>query len=294
MNERRNGGRPILVVGATGNQGGAVARHLLEGGFRVRALVRDPQKPEARALVERGAEAARGDLDDRASLGRALEGAYGAFSVQNFFEHGPEGEVRQGVALADAAKAAGVEHFVYSSVGSAHRDTGIPHFDSKFQVEEHVRKIGLPHTVLRPVFFMDNWEYFGRERILAGALYQPLDPDKPLQQISADDIGAFAALAFANPERWIGRAVDLAGDELTMPEAAEVFSRVIGREVRYVRVPMEQIRETMGEEGARMFEWFNDVGYEADIEALRKEYPNLTTLERYLREHGWENAGAAA
>ena len=128
MADGQNAQRPVLVSGATGNQGGAVARNLLERGFEVRALTRDPDKPAARLLAERGAEVVRGDLEDRSSLDRALEGAYGAFSVQNFSEAGYDGEVRQGKALADAAKEAGVSHFVYSSVGSAYRNTGIPLF----------------------------------------------------------------------------------------------------------------------------------------------------------------------
>ncbi len=146
----------VLVTGATGRQGGTVIEHLISAGFPVRALVRDPNKPRATELADKGANLAEGDLDDPASLGRALEGVYGVFSVQNFFQAGYEGEIRQGTSLADAAKAAGVSHFVYSSVGSAHRDTGISHFESKRRVEGHVRSLGMPYTIVRPVFFMHN------------------------------------------------------------------------------------------------------------------------------------------
>ncbi len=287
MESAGNGGPLILVSGATGNQGGAVARRLLERGFRVRALSRDTQKPEAQALAEGGAEVVRGDLNDRSSVDRALEGAYGVFSVQNFYEGGYEAEVRQGKTLADAAKAAGVRHVVYSSVGSAHRETGIPHFDSKGEIEEYKRQTDLPYTILRPVFFMQNWEMM-RDQILDGTLAQPLDPEKPLQQVNVEDIGAFTAIAFENPDEWLGREVDLAGDELTMLEVAETMSQVTGREISYYQVPWNQFREQMGEEFAVMYEWFNEVGYEADIPALRSEYPELTTLEQYLRNHGWE------
>ncbi len=286
-----NGGRVILVSGATGQQGGAVARSLLERGFAVRGLTRDVEKAEARELADLGAEVVSGDLEDRTSIERVLEGVHGVFSVQQFMEVGVEGEVRQGVQLADAAKEAGVEHYVYTSVGSAHRDTGIPHFDSKYEVEEHVRASGVPYTVLRPVFFMQNWEYM-REPILGGTLPQPLDPDKHFQMIDAEDIGVFAAMAFEDPEAWIGREVDLAGDELTMPEIAGTFSRVIGRDVDYFQVPWEGFEEQMGEEYAVMYRWFNDYGYEADIAALRDEYPGLVSFEQYLRTHGWENAEA--
>ena len=285
-------GRLILVTGATGQQGGAAARSLLERGFAVRALTRDTEKPAVKELAGLGAEVVEGDLDDRASIERALEGVRGVFSVQQFAETGVEGEVRQGKALADAAKETGVEHFVYSSVGSAHKETGIPHFDSKWEVEEHARGIGLPCTVLRPVFFMQNWEWM-REPILGGTLPQPLDPEKPLQNVAVEDIGAFAALAFENPDQWIGREVDLAGDEMTMTDIAGAFSRVTGREVSYVQTPWDQFEEQMGEEFAVMYRWFDDVGYEADIGALRSEHPGLTSLEDYLRGHGWEGAGRA-
>lgn len=180
-------------------------------------------------------------------------------------------------------------NYVYSSVGSAHRNTGIPHFESKWQVEEHVRASGVPYTVLRPVFFMQNWEMMW-EPILGGTLPQPLDPDKPFQMIAVEDIGDFAAMAFENPDGWIGREVDLAGDELTMPAIADTFSRVIGREVGYYQVPWDQFEEQMGEEATVMYRWFNDYGYEADVAALKKEHPGLISLEQYLRSHGWEDA----
>jgi uncharacterized protein YbjT (DUF2867 family) len=293
MADRQDVERVVLVVGATGKQGGAVARSLLDRGFHVRALTRDPHKPEAQALDEQGAEVVQGDMDDRSAMDRALEGAYGVFSMQNFWETGYDREVQQGKTVADAAKAASVEHFVYSSVGSAHRQTGIPHFESKAEVEEHVREIGLPYTILRPVFFMQNWEMM-REMVLGGTLAQPLDPDKPFQQVAVEDVGAFAAIAFGNPDRWIGRGVDLAGDEQTMPEIAKTFGHVMGREVSYYQVPWDQFEEQMGEEFTVNYRWFNDVGYEANIAALRQEYPELTTFERYLRSHGWEGAEVPA
>jgi uncharacterized protein YbjT (DUF2867 family) len=202
--------RLILVSGATGQQGGAVAWSLLKRGFPVRALTRDLEKPEARALAQGGAELVRGDLEDRSSLERVLEGVYGVFSVQNFYEGGYEAEVRQGKTLADAAKAAGVKHLVYSSVGSAHRETSIPHFDSKWEIEQYKREIDLPYTILRPVFFMQNWEMMREQILESGTLAQPLDPDKPLQQLNVEDIGAFAALAFERPDEWLGREIDLA------------------------------------------------------------------------------------
>jgi uncharacterized protein YbjT (DUF2867 family) len=287
--------KTILVTGATGQQGGAVTRQLLkQPGFAVRALTRDPAKPAARGLTELGAEVTQGNLNDAASVRRALEGVYGVFSVQNFVETGFEGEIRQGKLLADAAKAAGVQHFVYTSVVSADRHTGLPHFESKWQIEQYIAQGGLSHTILRPAFFMQNWYNYLREPILSGTLPLPLNPQTPLQQISVDDIGTFAALAFQNPARWHGRTIELAGEELTMLRVAELLTRAVGRPVRYVQVPWDQFRQNAGEEMTRMYRWFNDVGYHVDISALRKENPNLATLEKVLSQEDWGAAQTAA
>ncbi len=284
-------GNTNLVAGATGQQGGAVARRLLTDGWPVRALTRDLNKPAARALAEAGMELVAGNLDDAPSLARALQGVYGVFSVQTFREEGPVGEERQGKQLADAASAARVQHFVYSSVGGAERQTGIPHFESKWRIEEHVRRLGLPVTILRPVLFMENFQW-SRPSILAGRLEQAMRPDKPLQMVAVADIGAFAAMAFRQPERFLGHALELAGDELTMPRAAEVFSRVIGRRVEFVEQPLEDVERRMGADGAAMQRWFNERGYRADIPALRALHPGLLTLEAWLRRTGWAESAS--
>jgi uncharacterized protein YbjT (DUF2867 family) len=257
-------------------------------------LTRDSAKPAARALAQAGAEVIRGDLDDPASVRRALEGVYGVFSVQNFMEAGYDGEIRQGKLIADAAKAAGVQHLVYSSVVSADHHTGLAHFESKWQIEQHIGQGGLSHTILRPAFFMQNWHSYMREPILHGTLPLPLNPQTTLQQISVDDIGAFAALAFQDPPRWHGQTVELAGEELTMLRVAELLTRAVGRPVRYVQVPWEQFRQSAGDEMTSMYRWFNDVGYHVDITALRKEQPNLATLEKVLSQQNWLEGEPAA
>jgi uncharacterized protein YbjT (DUF2867 family) len=208
-------------------------------------------------------------------------------------ETGYDGEIRQGKLLADAAKDAGVEHFVYTSVVSADRKTGLPHFESKWQIEQHLHQCGLPYAILRPAFFMQNWYGFLREPILNGTLPLPLNPQTALQQISVEDIGAFAALAFQNPSKWAGRTIELAGDELTMQRVAETLSRVVGRNVIYVQVPWDQFRQNAGEEMTKMYRWFNCVGYHVDIATLRMEYSNLSTLEKALRQQDWTGAAAA-
>jgi uncharacterized protein YbjT (DUF2867 family) len=284
-----NRSRLVLVTGATGHQGGAVARHLLDNDdFRVRALTRDPGKSEARQLAEDGAEIIKGDMDDRDSIDRALEGVYGVFAMQNFWETGAEREVEQGVRLADAAQAAGVRHFVYSSVGSAHRDTGLAHFESKWEIENHIRGIGIPYTILRPVFFMDNWENpMMADAVLGGAVVMPLSPDREFQQVAVDDIGAFVALALNDRDAWLGRELDLAGDERTVTEIAAAFGRVLGQPVEYKKVEWDDYRAAAGDEYHDMMRWFEDVGYDSDIDALRRIRPELTDFETYLEKAGW-------
>lgn len=279
--------KTIFVTGATGHQGGAAAHHLLDHGFKVLALTRDPTKPAARDLELRGAELVKGNLERPESYEHQLVGCYGVFSVQAFWETGIEGEIRQGTALADAAMARGVRHFVYSSVGGAERETGVPHFESKWTVEQHIRDIGLPYTILRPVFFMENWQSYLHEPILNGILPLPLDPGVPLQMIAVDDIGAFVALAFEHPEKWLGREVEIAGAEMTMPEVAATFARVLGRPVNYIQVPWDQFREQAGEEMTIMYRWFDEQGYRANIDALRREYPHLHSLEQVIQHQDW-------
>ena len=279
--------RTILVTGATGKQGGAVAHHLLGRGWEVRALTRDPSQPAALALARVGAEVVQGDMRDEADVARAVAGTYGVFGVQNTWEHGPESEVQQGTLLAEAAEAAGVAHFVYTSVGGADRNSGIPHFESKWELEEHLRSTGLASTILRPVFFMDNLlSPDNRAAILAGTLSLALHPDTRLQMIAVDDIGGFAAMAFDNPDQWAGRAVELAGDDLTMTECADKLGAVVGRPVAFQELPIEQLR-AFSADYATMCEWFISHGYEADVAELRRLYPPLKDLDAWLAGVTW-------
>ncbi|MEH2352355.1 NmrA/HSCARG family protein [Nostoc sp.] len=291
----------ILVTGATGNQGGAIARHLLQRGkFKVRAMVRDQNKPAAQALQQAGAELVQGDFNDRASLDRAVQGVHGIFSMQDFRE-GAEVEIRHGQTLADAVKTAGIGHFVYSSVGSADRNTGIPHFNSKFQVEEHVRAIGLPYTILRPVFFFYNYNGM-RSMVENGTLFQPLSPDTKLQQLSEEDYGAMVAEVFERPTDFINREIEVASVEMTMTEIAAAFSRVLGKNVAYQQIPFEAFEQQAGEEVTIMYRWFENVGYIADLARLKRDFPQPTDFESYLRvgaaslkeNRGWAKSAESA
>jgi len=280
----------IAVTGATGQQGGAVARKLLAEGWQVRALTRDVDKPAAQELKALGAEIVPGDMDNRAELDAAFKGAYGVFSVQNYWLPNVqyEGEIKQGKNVADAAKAASVQHLVYSSVGSAHRGMGQKHFDSKWVIEQYLHTLDVPYTILRPVAFMDN-NNWRRAYILSGTYTgMGLRPEKGVQTIAVEDIAVFVALAFANKKDYLSKTIELAGDELTEGQTVEVFSKVIGRPVT-LAAPSGQ-SWAPEEEAKAAFNFFNGEGYDANIPALRKLHPGLLTLEGYLRKNGWENA----
>ena len=280
----------ILVSGATGRQGGALIKHLVKGQWQVRALTRNADSGPARELSHLGVQVFQGDLDDRESLSRAARGVYGVYSVQDFWTVGARREVQQGKNLADAACASGVEHLVYSSVGGAERNSGISHWETKWALENHLRKLGLPATILRPAAFMENYYVDAVEiGILKGKLADPIRGDKPYQTIAADNIGAFAALAFARPKDFIGMELEIAGSELTNVQAAEVFSRVLGRRVKFQKLPLPLVRLVLGREFYQMFRWFNDSGFRADIPALKKRFPEvrLLSLEEWLRAEGW-------
>lgn len=281
----------IAVTGATGQQGGAVARKLLADGWKVRALTRDINKPAAQELASLGAELVPGDMENRAELDAAFKGAYGVFSVQNFWlpNVGFDGEITQGKNVADAAKAASVKHLVYSSVGAAHRGMGQRHFESKWIIEQHIHSLDFPYTILRPAAFFENfnWE---RASILNGTFNAlGLRPEKERQLMAVEDVAAFVALAFANPEQYLGKTIELAGDALTESQIAETFAKVIGRAVT-LTMPSGGAGRRSEEEMIAMFNFFNGEAYDADIPALRKLHPGLLTLEQYLRKNGWENA----
>jgi uncharacterized protein YbjT (DUF2867 family) len=262
---------------------------LLRQGQKVRVLTRNPDK--AAKLTKAGAAVFKGDLTDKDSLWDALQGVQGVFAMSTPFEAGMDAEVRQGTMMANMAKEAGVAHYVYTSVGSADRNTDIPHFETKWQVEEHIRKIGLPATILRPVWFMENFGTFCRPSILQGALTLPLRPDTRLQMIAVQDIGEFGAAAFIRPAEFLDQAIDLAGDALTMPEVVAQLSRTMGRAIRFQQVPDEQAPAAFGDDLATMFRWFNEVGYNVDIPALRAKYGiPLTKFAEVVAAADWARA----
>ena len=279
----------VLVIGATGQQGGSVTRQLLDNGHRVRAFTRSADSSAAKNLESLGAELAVGDNEDRESVIRAAAGVDAVYAMTSFFELGLEAEVRQGRMIAEAVSVAGIEHFVYASVGSADRSTAIPHFDSKYEIEAHIKQLGVPHTVVAPVYFSENllspWTLPG---LIQGTLAVPLPPDRPLQQIPVQDISSFVALVLENPDRFLGKRIDIASDELTGERAAEILSTVSGHQINYVQQPIAEVYR-MSPDAAKMSEWFDEVGYSADIETLRRDYPEMGwhTFEEWALAQDW-------
>jgi uncharacterized protein YbjT (DUF2867 family) len=276
--------RTILITGVTGKQGGAVAQALQGSGFRLRGLTRKPGSEQATALAGVGVEIVKGDLDDDSALRLALAGVWGVFGVQNTWEAGVEREEAQGKRLATLAREAGVEHYVYTSVGSAHKRTGIPHFDNKWRIEETLRSLRFPsHVILRPVFFMEN--LLAPYSLQGDTLTWALEPDTKLQMIAVEDIGWFGARAFTDAAGLNRREIDLAGDVRTMPEVARILTEALGHPIAFAQAPIESVRQ-YSEDTALMLEWFERVGYSADIGRLEREFGRpLTKLPDWARRH---------
>lgn len=284
----------VLVTGATGQQGGAVARLLLNRGYQVHALTRKPDSRSAQDLRSRGAIVTAGDFDRLDTLESAMHAVDTVFAMGTPYEAGVDTETRQGFALVDAARAAGVKYLVYTSVASANRNTGIPHFDSKYKVEQHLATSGIPHSVLAPVYFRENvlgpWMLPGLKE---GRYAMALPPGRRLQQVGLGEIAGLACLMLEHPERFRGRRIDIAADDLPGEQVAAILTRVTGHAIRYHEVPVEQARKIGGEDFVRMYEWFNKVGYTVEIDSLRREYPDVPwkTYEQWAKEQDWSVLG---
>jgi uncharacterized protein YbjT (DUF2867 family) len=267
--------RSVLVTGATGQQGGAVAEALLSRGHRVKALTRKPEGDAARRLASLGAEIVAGDLDNRAAIVKAARGVDSVYLMGNSYEAGPEAETRQGIAAADAVKEAGVGHLVYSSVASADKKTGVPHFESKYRVEKHVAGLGIPYTISAPVAFMENvvapW---AKGSLAQGTHAFAMPARRALQLVALADIGAFAASLIERREPVFGKRFDIAGDEISGEEQAKVLAEALGRPVAFREVPIAAVRQ-QSEDLALMMEWFDRVGYDADIAALHNDFGDV-------------------
>ena len=288
--------KTVLVLGATGQQGGSAAAALRDDGWHVRALVRNPNSSKARALSAAGIETVRGDLADTASVRAAVAGAYGVFSVlpssgQFVYGVSDADEVRFGKAVADAAQDGGVEHLVYSSSNAAGSKTGIGHFDSKARVEDYVQALAIDSTIIRPSTFMEIllMPDFG---VAQGRLTFFMKPDQAMQFIAVEDIGKIAAGIFADRTTYRGQTFELAGDSVTGNDLAAEFSRAADRTISYRRFPDEVLRDS--EFLQRLVRAVDEgpLAGAADIDGLRKMHPDLLNFDAWLRGPGWTAVGS--
>ncbi|MEU1394826.1 NmrA/HSCARG family protein [Micromonospora zamorensis] len=267
----------VLVIGATGNQGGAVTDLLLDHGHEVVAYVRAPESPNAQALAARGVQLAIGNLADAEALGRAASGVDAVFGLSvPFGEGGKEEEIAQGRLIVDTAARAGA-HLVYSSVRGADQlvDSDIDHAHSKQVVETYLRGQDVRSTVLGPVYFIENVLNLNFSRLGDGVLSNPLSPGKKLDQVTVLDIAGLAVYAIEHPDELVGKRIDLASDSVTGEEAAQILSGAIGREIPYRQMPIAQVRQWAGDEIADMFQRFEESTDFVDVAALRAQYPGV-------------------
>jgi uncharacterized protein YbjT (DUF2867 family) len=305
--------RTIAVIGATGAQGGGLVRAILAdrgGPFRARAVTRHPDSDKAKALAAAGAEVVAGDLDEPASLGPAFAGAYGAFCVTNYWEHfSPERELVQAGNQARAAKDAGVQHVIWSTLEDTRKwvplsddrmptlmgKYKVPHFDAKGEADQIFRDLGVPTTFLLTSFYWENLIYFGAgpQRGPDGrlAITYPMD-EKKLPAIGVEDIGKSALTIFRRGREFIGKTVGIAGEHLSGNELAAALTRALGQEVRYNNVPPEVYRSFPfpgADDLGNMFQFkrdFNDYYVGArSLAFTRSLNPELQTFARWLERY---------
>lgn len=280
------GDKTILVIGATGRQGGAVARHLLKEGWKVKVLTRDPDKPKAIALKEAGADVIKGDLNNPKPLKLFFQDLYGVFSVQNPWITGLEKEVEHGIAIADMAAEAGVQHLVYSSAGPVKPGTDVPHFETKVKIENHIKALGIPYTILRPTGFMElmSEKDFVPPLVAWNVVGKILGDDFPLTWVACDDIGAVAAKVFANTKDFEGRTISIAGDKKSVAMCREIYKSVYNKNPFRVPAPV-WLFKMMQKDLWKMYRWMlSDPEPDDIIDKTRQIHPDVMNIETWMRK----------
>jgi uncharacterized protein YbjT (DUF2867 family) len=283
--------KTVLVTGATGQQGGAVARRLIERGHRVKALTRNPESEKAKELKKLGMEPVNGDFTDKVTLVEAMRGYDTVFSMATPLEKGVQAETEMAITTFEAALEAGVSHYVYSSVAGADKNTGIPHFESKFKVEQYITGKNIPYTVVAPVYFMENLRSpFTLPALKQGAFSQALPKARKLQMIALQNIAEFVVHVIENPEKFNGKRFEIASDELSGEEVARMLTSTTKCKIGYNEVPIEQLKSANLDLGL-MYEWFNEVGYSVDLEELKRDYPDVSwkSLRDWIQEKDWSD-----
>jgi uncharacterized protein YbjT (DUF2867 family) len=285
-------GKLIAITGITGSQGGAAAKHLRAAGWRVRGLTRKASGAAAMRLASSGVEIVEGNMSDARALDRLVQGAHGVYGVTDFFHNGLVREVEQGKALVDAAARAGVSHFVFPSLALSDQNTGIPYFEAKVAIENHLEASGLPATILRlSLFFEDLVETKYAPPMWWGTVSRTVGADKRLYWIAVDDVGKIAARAFADSARFTGQAITLAGDWKSIREAREIFRRVRGKAPLAIPAPLWLIRRFVNADLVPMWEWLGKNPIIADLGPAREILPEITGMEPWLRGRGQERSG---
>jgi uncharacterized protein YbjT (DUF2867 family) len=279
--------RIVVVAGATGRQGGAVARRLIGEGWRVRGLTRNPKSRKAALLKEAGIEVVKADMADRPALDAAFAGAHGVYSVQNPMISGHEMEIVQGKNVVDAALEAGVAHIVYGSAGPSRDRTGIASWDAKLDVEEHARRRDAPLTVLRPMAFMELMTDKAFYPNVSAWYLMPklVGSDRPLPWIGVDDLAVVAAAAFARPDALVGQDLPLAADTKSLAECRVLWQEVVGRAPRRFPMPIRLFERFVGQDTTRMWRWLHTNPVNIDATAARRIHPTMATVREFFARH---------
>ncbi|PCI33229.1 MAG: nucleoside-diphosphate sugar epimerase [Flavobacteriaceae bacterium] len=281
--EKRN----VLVLGATGNQGGAVVQALLRDGHHVTGVTRNVASPKSQQLIIQGVQMIAADFLDKDALSALMKDVHTVFAMTTpGWEGDVASEILQGTNMVEAAKKANVPHFIYTSVSDANQDTGIPHFDSKYEIEKQLVASGINYTIVAPTYFMDNifQPYVFDAVKKEGVLKIAMPENTKLQQISAEDIGKFVAVVVNQREKMFGQRIDIAGDAISGNDVAEVLTMVLGKKVTYEGFSPDYLR-AQSEDMANMFDWFNNTGYSADLDSL-KQY-KLSSFKTWAKKQDW-------
>lgn len=278
--------RIIVVIGATGLQGSAVTRHLLSSGWHVRAVTRDPNSAKAQALLTTGAEVVRGDMDEPDSLVPILQGAYGVFSVQNPMISGVEREISQGKNVADTAIMAGVQHLVYGSAGTGFKGTSVPSWESKLIVEEHIKSLGIPYTILRPMAFM---ELMTEKKFFPAVSTWNVMPklagnSTKIGWLTTQDLGLIVAKVFSEPQSFIGRELQLASDVQTLDECRTIYRMVIGKNPASFPMPVWMYTRFgfIGKDTTTMWRWLRSNTINLDTKPTLTVHPHALSVQTWL------------
>lgn len=284
MNADRN--QTIVVTGATGLQGSAVTRHLLAGGWHVRALTRNPQSEKAQAISALGAAVVQGDMNDAGSLAPVFDGAYGVFNVQNPVISGIEGEIRQGKNVADAARQVGIQHVVYGSAGTGVKGTGVPSWESKLVIEEYMKSLDLPLTILRPMAFM---ELMTEKKFFSPVSTWHIMPllmggTRKVVWLCTEDLGFIVAKAFAEPDRFIGQDLKLASDVQSIDECRAIYREVTGKDTPRFPMPLWLFERFgfIGKDLTIMWRWLRDAAIDLDTGPTKAIHPAALSVRSFL------------